>query len=181
MSEPAAAAPDGEPPAEPEPKRRRRRKKERSSLKPLLRLLPYFRPYAFKIVALLVVTLSFALAGCDPDAGTTPTGPGAGGDPAAAEAGTLRVVIHDAPVDDVDEVWVVIDEVSVHHADQGWFVIDKDGCSIEACTGEIAHEDVVDRHTRQVDVIGEKDLVIRARHSPALSNALIVECDSQCQ
>ncbi|MBW2253705.1 MAG: DUF4382 domain-containing protein, partial [Deltaproteobacteria bacterium] len=39
--------------------------------------------------------------------------------------GTLRVLIHDDPTDDVDEVWVQFDEVSAHSVDDGWLVVSE--------------------------------------------------------
>ena len=42
-------------------------------------------------------------------------------DPSAT--GWLRVQIHDAPADDVDQVQVVFDEVAVHHIDDGWRIV----------------------------------------------------------
>jgi hypothetical protein len=40
------------------------------------------------------------------------------------EVSRLRILIHDQPTPDVDEVWITVDEVSVHGSAQGWIVID---------------------------------------------------------
>src|SRR5688572_23417363 len=37
--------------------------------------------------------------------------------------GLLRIVIHDAPSDAVDEVWVTFDEISVRRAGEAWTVV----------------------------------------------------------
>jgi len=37
--------------------------------------------------------------------------------------GDLRIQLHDAPTDDVDEVWIAFDAVSAHHVDLGWIEV----------------------------------------------------------
>jgi len=60
-----------------------------------------------------VVALSVALSGCGMDSVHSAETSG--------EA-SVRIVIHDGPVDDVDEVWVEFDDVSVH-GPAGWEIV----------------------------------------------------------
>jgi len=45
--------------------------------------------------------------------------------------GTLRVQLHDAPTDDVSEVWVTFDEITARHEIDGWVVVSSAMQSVE--------------------------------------------------
>lgn len=67
-------------------------------------------------MSFILLLAPFNLAACGP----SPLDPATVSDTPHPAFSRLRVVIHDAPSTDVDEVWVVFDQVSVHHEAHGW-------------------------------------------------------------
>jgi len=53
------------------------------------------------------------------------------GVPEKADEPRLRVLIHDKPTIDVDEVWLTFDRVSAHHEGEGWLDVSNEETTIE--------------------------------------------------